>query len=181
MKKLLLLGALLVQSAALYAGESLYSVPVKTIDGQETTLAPYKGKVLFICNVASKCGTTPQYAPLEKNYEKYKDQGFVALAFPCNQFGGQEPGTNAEVQKFCTDTYHTTFPLFDKIEVNGSGKSPLYKELTGSGSPFPGDIKWNFTKFLVGRDGTILARFEPKTTPDDPAVVKAIETALASK
>ena len=180
MKKYFLLGALLLQAAAVYAGD-LYSISVKTIDGKETTLAPYKGKVMFICNVASKCGTTPQYAPLEADFEKYKDQGFVALAFPCNQFMSQEPGTNVEIQKFCTDTYHTTFPLFDKIEVNGPGKSPLYKELTGTDSPFPGDIKWNFTKFLVGRDGKILARFEPMSKPDDPKVIQAIEGALAAK
>ena len=180
MKKLLLVGAVLLQAVAVHAG-SLYDIPVKTINGQETTLAPYKGKVMFICNVASKCGTTPQYAPLEADYEKYKDQGFIALAFPCNQFKGQEPGTDAEIEKFCTEMYHTKFPLFDKIDVNGPDRSPLYTELAGPSSPYAGDIKWNFTKFLVGRDGTILARFEPMTKPDDPAVVKAIESALAAK
>ena len=180
MKKLFLFGACLFQAAALYAGD-LYSIPLKTIDGQDATLTPYKGKVMFICNVASKCGTTPQYKPLEADYEKYKGQGFVALAFPCNQFLGQEPGSNEEIQKFCTEMYHTKFPLFGKIEVKGPDASPLYKELTGTESPFPGEIKWNFTKFLVGRDGKILARFEPKTTPDDPQVIKAIESALAAK
>ncbi len=182
MKKLLLLGALLLlQTAAVVRAEGLYTIPVKTIDGQETTLAPYKGKVMLICNVASHCGNTPQYTPLEANYEKYKDQGFVTLGFPCNQFLGQEPGSNDEIQKFCTEKYHTNFPLFSKIEVNGDNRNPLYKELAGPASPFPGDIKWNFTKFLVGRDGKILARFEPKTKPDDPAVIKAIEDALAAK
>ena len=180
MKKLLLLGAALMSSAAAHAG-GLYDTPVKTIDGKETTLAPYKGDVMFICNVASKCGTTPQYAPLEADYEKYKDKGFVALAFPCNQFKGQEPGTDAEIQKFCTEMYHTKFPLFDKIDVNGPDRNPLYEQLAGPTSPFPGDIKWNFTKFLVGRDGKILARFEPMTKPDDPKVVAAIESALAAK
>ena len=180
MKPFLLLGAVLLSTVAAHAGD-LYDVPVKTIDGKETTLAPYKGDVMFICNVASKCGTTPQYAPLEADYEKYKGQGFVALAFPCNQFKGQEPGSDAEIQKFCTEMYHTKFPLFDKIEVNGPGRNPLYEQLAGPSSPFPGDIKWNFTKFLVGRDGKILARFEPMTKPDDPKVIAAIESALAAK
>lgn len=181
MKKLLLLGAALVlQTAATFAG-SIYDVSVKTIDGQDTTLAPYKGKVLLVCNVASKCGNTPQYAPLQADYTKYKDKGFEVLAFPCNQFKSQEPGSSADIKKFCTENYHTTFPLFDKIEVNGAGRHPLYESLAGNGSPFPGDIKWNFTKFLVGRDGKILARFEPKTKPDEPEVIAAIEAALAAK
>ncbi len=181
MKKFLLLGAFLLLQAAAVQADGLYNIPVKTIDGQDATLAPYKGKVMLICNVASHCGTTPQYKPLEAEYEKYRDQGFIALAFPCNQFKGQEPGSNEEIQKFCTEMYHTKFPLFSKIDVNGPERSPLYEELAGPKSPYPGDIKWNFTKFLVGRDGKILARFEPKTTPDDPEVVKAIEDALAAK
>lgn len=181
MKKLLLLGAvLLLQTAAVRAG-TIYDTPVKDIDGKETNLEAYKGKVMFIVNVASKCGTTPQYAPLEADYEKYKDQGFIALGFPCNQFKAQEPGSDAEIKQFCTDNYHTTFPLFDKIEVNGPGRNPLYDILAGSGSPYAGDIKWNFTKFLVGRDGKILARFEPMTKPDSPQVIQAIESALAAK
>lgn len=181
MKKLLLLGVvLLLQTAAVRAG-SLYDVPVKDIDGKETTLQAYKGKVMLVVNVASKCGNTPQYAPLEADYEKYKDRGFVTLGFPCNQFMHQEPGDNAAIKQFCTETYHTTFPLFDKIEVNGPGRHPIYDLLAGGASPYPGDIKWNFTKFLVGRDGKILARFEPKTKPDAPEVIQAIESALAAK
>lgn len=181
MKKFLLLGALvLLQAVAAHAG-SIYDVPVKDIDGKDTSLEAYKGKVMLVVNVASKCGNTPQYTPLEADYEKYKDQGLVVLGFPCNQFKSQEPGSNAEIKTFCTDTYHTTFPLFDKIEVNGAGRNPLYDMLAGTASPYPGDIKWNFTKFLVGRDGKILARFEPKTKPDSPEVIKAIETALAAK
>ena len=186
MRKLAFLAALasLALSLPLSAaapGAALYDVPVKDIDGKETSLAPYKGDVMLVVNVASKCGTTPQYAALEKHYEKYKDQGFVVLAFPCNQFAGQEPGNNTQIKEFCHGTYGVTFPLFDKLEVNGEGRSPLYAQLAGPGSPYPGDIKWNFTKFLVGRDGVILARFEPKQKPDDPEVVKAIEAALSAK
>ena len=186
MKKLSLLSALgalalLLPLSAAPTSDSLYDLPLKDIDGKETTLKPYKGEVMLIVNVASKCGNTPQYAALEKNFEKYKDQGFVVLGFPCNQFMSQEPGTNAQIKEFCTETYGVVFPMFDKLEVNGTGRSPLYTQLAGPGSPFPGDIKWNFTKFLVGRDGNILARFEPKTKPDAPEVTKAIEAALAVK
>ena len=136
---------------------------------------------MLIVNVASKCGNTPQYAALEKDYEKYKDQGLVVLGFPCNQFKSQEPGSNAEIKEFCHGTYGVTFPIFDKLEVNGDTRNPLYVQLAGPSSPFPGDIKWNFTKFLVARDGHIVARFEPKQKPDDAEVVKAIEAALAVK
>ncbi len=159
----------------------LTDLPLKTIDGQDTSLAPYKGKVMLIVNVASKCGNTPQYKALEALYEKDKEQGLVVLGFPCNQFKGQEPGSTAEIKKFCTETYGVTFPMFDKLEVNGPGRHPLYNELAGPASPFPGDIKWNFTKFLIGRDGKIVARFEPKTTPDSAEVAQAIATALAAK
>ena len=186
MKKLslfsaLFAAALLLPLSAAPTGGSLFDVPLKDIDGKETSLKPFKGEVMLIVNVASKCGNTPQYAALEKDYEKYKDQGFVVLGFPCNQFMSQEPGTNAQIKQFCSETYGVLFPMFDKLEVNGAGRSPLYVQLAGPGSPFPGDIKWNFTKFLVGRDGNILARFEPKTQPNDPEVTKAIEAALAVK
>ena len=186
MKKLSLLSALgalalLLPLSAATTGESLYDLPLKDIDGKVTTLQPYKGEVMLIVNVASKCGNTPQYATLEKDFEKYKDRGFVVLGFPCNQFMSQEPGSNAQIKQFCSETYGVVFPMFDKLEVNGTGRSPLYTQLAGPGSPFPGDIKWNFTKFLIGRDGNILARFEPKTKPDDPEVTKAIEAALAVK
>ena len=129
--------------------------------------------------MASKCGFTPQYEGLESAYEKYKDKGFEVLGFPCNQFKSQEPGTDAEIKQFCTSKFGVTFPLFDKIEVNGPQRNPLYVQLAGSDSPFPGDIKWNFTKFLIGRDGKILARFEPATKPDAPEVVQAVDAALA--
>jgi glutathione peroxidase len=131
--------------------------------------------------VASKCGYTPQYTALESTYEKYRDKGFTVLGFPCNQFGGQEPGTDEEIKQFCSSTYQVTFPLFDKIDVNGKERSALYEVLAGNDSPFPGNIRWNFTKFLIGRDGKILARFDSKVTPDSPEVIKAIETALAGK
>ncbi len=186
MKRLSLLSALgalalLLPLSAAPSGESLYDLPLKDIDGKETSLKPYKGEVMLIVNVASKCGNTPQYAALEKDYEKYKDKGFVVLGFPCNQFMSQEPGNDAQIKQFCTETYGVVFPMFDKLNVNGADRSPLYTQLAGAGSPFPGDIKWNFTKFLVGRDGNILARFEPKQKPDDPEVVKAIEAALSVK
>ncbi len=186
MKKLSFLSALgafalLLPLSAAPTGGSLYDLPLKDIDGKETSLKPYKGEVMLIVNVASKCGNTPQYAALEKDYEKYKDHGFVVLGFPCNQFMGQEPGSNDQIKQFCSETYGVVFPMFDKLNVNGSDRSALYTQLAGPGSPYPGDIKWNFTKFLVGRDGNILARFEPKQKPDDPEVTKAIEAALSVK
>jgi glutathione peroxidase len=181
MKTIALLAAsLLIQTMTTHA-QALYKIPVKDIDHKDTSLGAYQGKVLLVVNVASKCGFTPQYKALEAVYEKYKDKGLVILGFPCNQFGGQEPGSNEEIKLFCTTTYSVTFPLFDKIDVNGVNRSPLYTALAGSGSPFPGDIKWNFTKFLVGRDGTILNRFPSKTTPDSLEMTTAIETALAAK
>lgn len=160
---------------------SILEIPVRDIDGKDTALKAYKGKVLLIVNVASKCGFTPQYTALESLSEKYKDKGLVVLGFPCNQFAGQEPGSNEEIKQFCSSKYNVTFPLFDKIEVNGPNRHPLYAALAGPQSPFPGDIKWNFGKFLVGRHGEILKRFEPKTTPDSPEVLKAIESALSAR
>jgi glutathione peroxidase len=182
MKTLLILSALsLLQVASAQATESIYGIPLKDIDGQSTSLKPYKGKVLLIVNVASKCGYTPQYAGLEALQEKYKDKGLVVLGFPCNQFGGQEPGTNEEIKQFCSSKYQVTFPLFDKIDVNGPNRNPLYKELAGEGSPYPGDIKWNFNKFLIGRDGKILKRFDSKVKPDSTEMTEAVESALAAK
>jgi len=169
-----------MQALALSAA-SLQDIPIKDIDGKDTSLKAYQGKVLLIVNVASKCGLTPQYKALEAIYDKYKEKGFTVLAFPCNQFNGQEPGTTEEIKQFCSAKYSVTFPLFDKIEVNGPKRHPLYVALAGEHSPFPGDIKWNFGKFLISRDGKILNRFEPRTVPDAPEVVAAIETALAAK
>jgi glutathione peroxidase len=170
----------LMQTAALYAG-SIHDIAVKDINGKDGSLKSYQGKVLLIVNVASKCGYTPQYKTLEAIYEKYKDKGFAVLGFPCNQFGGQEPGTNEEIKQFCVSKYNVTFPMFDKIEVNGPNRHPLYVALAGNDSPYPGDIKWNFGKFLIGRDGKIIKRFDSKATPDSPEVTTAIEAALAQK
>ncbi|MEI6193997.1 MAG: glutathione peroxidase [Verrucomicrobiota bacterium] len=167
-------------STLLQAG-SIYDIAIKDIDGKDTALAAYKGKVVLIVNVASRCGYTPQYKSLEAVYQKYKDQGFVVLGFPCNQFGGQEPGTNEEIKQFCTSKYDVTFPLFDKIEVNGANRHPLYVALAGDTSPFPGNIKWNFNKFLIGKDGKILKRFDSKVTPDSAEATEAITAALAAK
>jgi glutathione peroxidase len=178
---MLLFALLLLQVVSVQAADTLYDVPLKDIDGQPTSLKAYKGKVLLVVNVASKCGYTPQYAGLEALQEKYKDKGLSVLGFPCNQFGGQEPGTNEEIKQFCSSKYQVTFPLFDKIEVNGPHRHQLYTVLAGEGSPFPGDIKWNFSKFLIGRDGKILKRFESKVKPDSPELVQAVETALAGK
>jgi glutathione peroxidase len=176
----LIAASLLIQTMTSHA-QSLYKIPVKDIDHKDTLLATYQGKVLLVVNVASKCGFTPQYTALEAVYEKYKDKGLVILGFPCNQFGGQEPGTDEQIKLFCSSKYNVTFPLFDKIDVNGPQRHPLYTTLAGTDSPFPGDIKWNFTKFLISRDGTILKRFDSKTTPDSSEVTTAIESALAAK
>jgi glutathione peroxidase len=178
---MLLCALLLLQVVAVRAADTLYSVPLKDIDGQPTSLKAYKGKVLLIVNVASKCGYTPQYTGLEALQEKYKDKGFSVLGFPCNQFGGQEPGTNEEIKQFCASKYQVTFPLFDKIDVNGPNRHPLYAMLAGDGSPYPGDIKWNFNKFLIGPDGKILKRFESKVKPDSAELVQAVEAALPGK
>jgi glutathione peroxidase len=136
---------------------------------------------LLLVNVASHCGFTPQYTALEATYQKYQAQGLVVCGFPCNQFGGQEPGTDAEIKQFCSSKYAVTFPMFDKIEVNGASRHSLYVMLAGKESPVAGDIGWNFTKFLIGRDGKILKRFESKVKPDSPEVIQAIEAALAAK
>src|SRR5436309_2735712 len=170
----------LMQAIALRAG-SIHEIAVKDIDGKEASLKAYQGKVLLIVNVASQCGLTPQYKALEAIHEKYKDKGLTVLGFPCNQFGGQEPGSNEQIKEFCSTKYNVSFPLFDKIDVNGPKRHPLYTSLAGKDSPFPGDIKWNFGKFLIGRDGKILKRFEPRTVPNAPEVVAAIEAALATK
>ena len=182
MKALLLVAAVLcLQTVSSLAADSLFDVPLKDIDGKSTSLKPYQGKVLLIVNVASKCGFTPQYKALEAIYRKYKDQGLTILGFPCNQFGAQEPGTDAEIKEFCSSKYDVTFPMFDKLEVNGANRHPLYQILAGKGSPTAGDIRWNFTKFLIGRDGKIVQRFDSAVKPDAPEVTHAIETALAAK
>jgi len=165
-----------VLSAAVHADSPL-SGKVKKIDGSEVDLSNYKGKVVLVVNVASQCGATPQYAGLQKLYDTYKDKGFVILGFPANEFGAQEPGTDAEIAKFCSSKYAVTFDMFSKIVVKGEGQAPLYKALTAQANP-AGDVKWNFEKFLIGKDGNVAARFLTRTTPDDPQVKGAIEAEL---
>jgi len=166
-------------AAPLVAGEGVYNFTLPSIDGEPTSLSTYKGKVILLVNVASRCGFTPQYSALESLYEKYKDQGFVILGFPANNFGGQEPGTNAEIKNFCTLKYNVTFPMFGKVSVKGADCTPLYQYLTQEANPnLAGDIKWNFTKFLVDRSGKVVARFESPVKPDSPEVVEAIEKLL---
>lgn len=165
------------------AADSVLDFTMKDIDGKEVDLSKYKGDVILIVNVASKCGYTPQYAGLEKVYEKYKDQGFTILAFPANEFGAQEPGTDSEIKSFCTKNYGVTFPVFSKIVVKGDGIHPLYSFLTSKKTDpnFAGGIPWNFTKFIVGRDGKVVARFKPADKPDSELVTKAIDSALTQK
>ena len=158
----------------------IYDIDVKTIDGEDTTLAEYKGKTLLIVNVASKCGLTPQYSGLETLQESYADRGLEVLGFPCNQFGGQEPGTEEEIATFCSTTYGVTFPMFSKVDVNGEGRHELYEELTKTedAEGKAGDVLWNFEKFLVSPEGEIVARFRPLVTPEDPALIETLEANL---
>ena len=159
--------------------QSVLDFTLKSIDGREQPLSAYRGKVLLLVNVASRCGLTPQYQGLEEIYEKYRGQGFEVLGFPANDFAGQEPGTDAEIQQFCSTRYQVSFPLFSKISVKGAGQHPLYRFLTRD-TAFPGDVEWNFGKFLVGRDGAVIARFNPQVAPAAGEVVSAIEGALAA-
>jgi glutathione peroxidase len=163
------------------AGEaSPLDFKMDSLDGQPVDLSKYKGEVVLIVNVASKCGLTPQYKQLEEVYTKYKGKGFEVLGFPANEFGKQEPGSNTEISSFCTSKYGVDFPMFSKIVVKGDGINPLYKYLT-SESGFNGDIKWNFEKFLVNREGKVVKRFAPPVKPDSPEVIEAIEAELAKK
>ena len=160
---------------------SIAKIPLTRIDGAPDTLGAHAGKVLLIVNVASKCGLTPQYAGLEKLHETYAARGLAVLGFPCNQFGGQEPGSEAQIADFCTTNYGVKFPMFSKLEVNGETRAPLYAWLTQEQTQpdGPGDVLWNFAKFLVGKDGKVVARFNPRVAPDAPELVAAIEKALA--
>lgn len=160
------------------AGPDLLNIPLKTIDGEDTSLEQYEGKVLLLVNVASKCGFTKQYAGLEKLYKEKKDDGLVVLGFPSNDFGNQEPGTSEEIKEFCSLNFGVTFPLFEKIHVKGDGQHPLYAALTGADSPFPGNVKWNFGKFVVDRNGRIVARFGSMTKPESSKLVAAVDAAL---
>ncbi len=162
---------------------TVLDIPVKTLTGQDASLASLDsvaGKTLLVVNVASKCGLTPQYAALEKLQEQYGSRGFAVVGFPCNQFGGQEPGTAEEIAEFCSATYGVSFPMFEKIEVNGPGRHPIYAELTATpdAAGQAGDVQWNFEKFVLRPDGSVAARFRPRTTPDDPAVISVIEQNL---
>jgi glutathione peroxidase len=158
---------------------TIYDIPVHTLSGELSSLAPYKDKTVLIVNVASKCGLTPQYEGLEKLEETYANRNFEVVGFPCNQFMGQEPGTAEEIQTFCSTTYGVTFPLFEKIDVNGADQHPIYAQLTpvADAEGYSGDIRWNFEKFLVSPDGSV-QRFAPQVTPEDPTLVGAIESAL---
>lgn len=153
---------------------SVHDFQMKAIDGKDVSLASFKGRPVLFVNVASRCGYTPQYKGLEALYRKYKDRGLVVVGVPANNFGGQEPGTNEEIQQFCTRNYDVTFPMMSKVSVKGPDMTPLYGYLTQTG----GDVKWNFTKFLVGKDGKVIKRFEPNVSPDSPELVSAIEAAL---
>jgi glutathione peroxidase len=159
---------------------TIFDIPIHTLSGEESSLAPFAGKSVLVVNVASKCGLTPQYEGLESLQKTYGERGFSVVGFPCNQFMGQEPGTAEEIQTFCSTTYGVTFPLFEKIDVNGEDQNPIYTELTKStdAEGYTGDIRWNFEKFLVGPDGTV-QRFGPQVVPEDPALVGAIEASLS--
>jgi glutathione peroxidase len=158
---------------------TIYDIPVSTLDGEASSLAPYAGKTVLVVNVASKCGLTPQYEGLEQLQKTYEERGFSVVGFPCNQFAGQEPGTAEEIQTFCSTTYGVTFPLFEKIDVNGEDQSPIYAELekTADAEGYSGDVRWNFEKFLIGPDASV-QRFAPTVTPQDEVLVGAIEAAL---
>lgn len=170
-------------SVAEASNKSVLDFKMRDIDGKDVKLNKYKGDVLLVVNVASKCGYTPQYEGLQATYAKYKDKGFSVLGFPANNFGSQEPGTATEIKEFCTSKYHVTFPMFAKISVKGDDQDSLYKFLTDkeTNPDFAGDIKWNFTKFLIDRKGKVVARFEPKVKPDGEEVNAAIEKYLVAK
>ena len=168
----------MLASGGIARGASPLTGEVKLIDGSACDLSQYKGKVVLVVNVASRCGYTSQYAGLQKLYDAHKDKGLVVLGFPANEFGGQEPGSDAEIAQFCSSKYGVTFPVFSKIVVKGSGIAPLYKTLTETANP-AGDVKWNFEKFLIGRDGTIKGRYKSGVGPDDAALTSAIEAELA--
>lgn len=158
----------------------MYETSISSLDGKPSLLSEINGKVALVVNVASKCGLTPQYEALEKIHEQFADRGFSVVGIPCNQFLGQEPGTAEEIQQFCSTTYGITFPMSEKIEVNGDGRHPLYQQLVGTADAegVDGDIRWNFEKFLVDRSGKVVARFSPMVVPDAPEVISAIEAVL---
>ncbi|MEU8413353.1 glutathione peroxidase [Amycolatopsis japonica] len=158
----------------------IHDIPLKTLAGEDTTLGALEGKTLLVVNVASQCGLTPQYTGLEKLQERYADKGFSVVGFPCNQFAGQEPGTAEEIQTFCSTTYGVSFPLFEKLDVNGESRHPLYTELTKAADAegAAGDVQWNFEKFLVAPSGEVVGRFRPRTEPEDETITKAIDATI---
>lgn len=184
LRNLLLPVATLVMTCGMVAAtmdpvaNSIYDFTKNDIDGKPVKLNKYKGKVVLVVNVASKCGLTPQYDGLQKLYSTYKAKGFIVLGFPANEFGNQEPGSNAEIKEFCTSKHNVTFPMFEKIVVKGAGTDPLYQYLIANSDRPKDEIEWNFAKFLVGKDGKVIKRFDPRTTPENPNLVKAIEAAL---
>jgi glutathione peroxidase len=171
------LTCILVQAAL----APVYDIKMKSLEGKPFSLNDYKGKVVLVVNVASKCGYTPQYKGLQALHEKYSAKGFTVVGVPCNDFGEQEPGSSEEIRKFCSDNYNVTFPITEKVHVKGPEQHPLYARLTGKDAEFPGDIKWNFGKFVIGRDGKVLKRFDSGTKPDSSELTGAIESALAAK
>ncbi len=176
------LGLVIIMTGSVFAASNIYAFTLPSIDGKPMPLADFKGKVVLVVNVASRCGFTPQYSALEALYEKYKDQGFVIVGFPANNFGGQEPGSNEEIKTFCSRKYNVTFPLYSKVSVKGDDQTPLYQYLTKQTGPsIAGEIKWNFTKFLVDRNGNVVQRFESAVTPDSKDVVLAVEKQLGEK
>jgi glutathione peroxidase len=177
----LVLGLVFLAATSLAVDSDIYNFGLVGIDGKPRPLQFFRGDVMLIVNVASQCGYTPQYAGLEALYEKYKDRGLVVVGFPANNFGGQEPGTNEEIKTFCSRKYNVTFPMYAKISVKGGDQAALYKYLVKEDPSHSGEIKWNFTKFLVDRNGKIVQRFEPAVTPEDPQVVSAIEKLLQEK
>jgi glutathione peroxidase len=178
---ILVLGLVMIMAGSALAA-NIYDFTLPSIDGKPMPLVEFKGKVVLVVNVASRCGYTPQYSALESLYEKYKDQGFVIVGFPANNFGAQEPGTNEEIKTFCSRKYNVTFPMYGKVSVKGDDQTPLYQYLTKQTGPsIAGDIKWNFTKFLVDRNGNVVERFESAITPDAKEVVSAVEKQLSQK
>jgi glutathione peroxidase len=170
--------ACLAMGATTMAADSIHEFKVKTLDGKDVSLADYKGKVLLVVNVASKCGATPQYEQLQALHEKYKEKGLVVMGFPCNQFGGQEPGSAKQIREFCSSTYNVEFPMFAKIDVNGDKEAAVYDFLKSKADDH-GDIGWNFEKFIVSKDGKVIGRFKTRTKPDADQVVEVIEKELA--
>ena len=181
MKRLLPLLTAFATMTTLFAASNLQEIPLKDIDGKATSLKAFDGKVVLLVNVASKCGYTKQYTGLEALYKKYQDKGLVIVGVPSNDFGGQEPGTAEEIKEFCSTTYKVTFPLMEKAHVKGSEQHALYTALTGPSAKFPGDVKWNFGKFLIGRNGVVVERFDSGVAPESKEMIAAVEAALAAK